>query len=136
MKPHLFLSEGEKRARGKGECTLLAGSLEAIIGAIYLDEEGLGVTRRFVKEKILRELLQILLTQDIREPVTPLQEISQERHGKPPRYVYTLISGTPHDPVFRAEVYINDEKVAEVEGRSKKEAKRKAAKNALFMITK
>ena len=37
--------------------------------------------------------------------------------------------------VFRAEVYINDDKVAEAEGRSKKEAKRKEAKKALFLIT-
>jgi len=135
LKPHLFLSEGEKRFRGKSECTLLANSLEAIIGAIYLDEENLGVTREFVKEKILHDLLQILSTQDIREPITPLQEICQKRHGKPPRYVYTKISGVPHDPVFRAEVCVNDEKVAEAEGRSKKEAKRKAAKKALFLIT-
>jgi len=77
-----------------------------------------------------------MLTQDIRNPITPLQEICQKRHGKPPRYVYTKVSGVPHDPVFRAEVYVDDEKVAEAEGRSKKEAKRKAAKNALFMITK
>ena len=135
LKPHLFLGEGEKRSLGKSECTLLANSLEAIIGAIYLDEEDLGVTRGFVERKILQELLQILLTQDIRNPITPLQEICQKRHGKPPRYVYTKVSGAPHDPVFRAEVYVNDEKVAEAEGRSKKEAKRKAAKKALFLIT-
>jgi ribonuclease-3 len=134
LKPHLFLSEGEKRARGKGECMLLADSLEAIIGAIYLDGKDLGVTRRFV-EKILDELLQILLTQDVREPVTPLQEISQKRYGKTPRYVYARVSGGSHDPVFRAEVYVNDERVAEAEGRSKREAKRKAAKKALFLIT-
>ena len=78
LKPHLFLGEGEKGSRGKGECTLLADSLEIIIGAIYLDEKDLGVTRRFIR-KMLDELLQILLTQDIREPVTPLQEISQKK---------------------------------------------------------
>lgn len=135
LKPHLFLGEGEKGVRGKSECTLLADSLEAIIGAIYLDGEDLGVVRGFVEDKILHELLQILLTRDVREPVTPLQEICQRRHGKPPRYVYTKVSGAPHDPVFRAEAYVNDEKVAEAEGRSKKEAKRKAAKKALFLIT-
>jgi len=74
------------------------------------------VTRRFV-EKILDELLQILLTQDIREPVTPLQEISQKRYGKTQRYVYAKVSGGYHDPMFRAEVYVNDEKVAEATAR-------------------
>jgi len=135
LKRHLFLSEGEKRSRGKSECTLLANSLEAIIGAIYLDEEDIGVTRRFIERKILHELLQILLTQDIKNPITPLQEISQKRYGKLPRYLYTLISGTPHNPVFKAEVYVNDERVAEAEGGSKIEAKKRAAKKALFLIT-
>jgi len=50
--------------------------------------------------------------------------------------VYARVSGGSHDPVFRAEVYVNDEKVAEAEGRSKRESKRKAAKKVLFMITK
>jgi len=108
LRPHLFLGEGEKGFLGKSECTLLADSLEAIIGAIYLDEEGLGVTRGFVEEKILDELFEVLLTQDVRDPITPLQEICQKRHGKPPRYVYTRVSGAPHDPVFRAEVYVDD----------------------------
>jgi len=66
------------------------------------------------------------------ELVTTLQEISQKRYGKAPRYVYARVSGGSHDPVFRAEVYVDDEKVAGAEGRSKK---RKAAKKALFLIT-
>jgi len=135
LKPHLFLSKSEISSRGKRECMLLADSLEAIIGAIYLDESDLDVTRGFLEKKIMQELLQILLTQDVRNPVTPLQEICQKRHGRPPRYVYTRVSGGSHDPVFRAEVYVNGEKVVEAEGRSKRKAKRKAAKKALFLIT-
>ena len=135
LKPHLFLGKSEISSRGKRECMLLADSLEAIIGAIYLDASDLDVTRRFLEKKIMQELLQILLTQDVRNPITPLQEICQKMHGRPPRYVYTQVSGGSHDPVFRAEVYINDDKVAEAEGRSKKEAKKKVAKKALFLIT-
>ena len=63
-----------------------------------------------------------------------MQEINQKRYGKPPRYTYKQISGGSHDPVFRAEVYVNDEKVAEAEGRSKREAKKNTAKKALFSI--
>jgi len=135
LKPHLFLSKDEKMSQGKSECKLLADSLEAIIGAIYLDMSDLDVTRKFLEKKIMQELLQILLTQDVRNPITPLQEICQKRLGRPPRYIYTQVSGGPHNPVFRAEVYINDDKIAEEEGQSKKEAKRKAAKKALFLIT-
>jgi dsRNA-specific ribonuclease len=84
---------------------------------------------------VLDELLQILLTQDVRDPITPLQEINQKRYGKLPEYVYTKISGESHDPVFRAEVYINGDKITEADGRSKKDAKKKAAKKALFILT-
>ena len=135
LKPHLFLSEGEKKCSVKRERALLANSLEAIIGAIYLDQENLAVVRIFLERKILHELLQILLTEDVRNPITPLQEISQRRYDKFPKYVYKKISGTPNEPIFLAEVYINNEKIAEAQGSSKKEAKRKAAKKALFIIT-
>jgi ribonuclease-3 len=135
LKPHLFLSEGEKLSSGKSERTLLANALEAIIGAIYLDKEDLSESRRFFEKKILQELLHILLTEDVRNPITPLQEICQRRYGKVPKYIYEKISGPPNEPIFQAEVYMNDEKIAEAQGASKKEAKRIAAKKALFMIT-
>ena len=135
LKPHLYLSEGEKKSFDKSERTVLANSLEALIGAIYLDNDSLECTRRFVERKVLNELLQILLTQDIRDPVTPLQEISQKRYGKPPEYVYSKISGGPHNPVFKAAVYINGEKIAEADGRSKRDSKKKVAKKALFLLT-
>jgi len=134
LKPYLCLGSGEQQSSGKAECMLLADALEAIIGAIYLDQ-GLDVARRFVKNKMLDELLHMLLTEDIRNPVTPLQEISQKRYGKVPKYVFEQVSGGSHDPLFRAEVYLAGLKVAEAEGNSKKEAKKKAAKKALFQIT-
>jgi ribonuclease-3 len=133
--PHLFLSEGEKICTGKREQTLLANTLEAIIGAIYLDKEDLAESRRFLEKKILQELLQILLTEDVRNPITPLQEISQRKYGKFPRYGFKKISGTPNEPIYLAEIYLNDEKVAEAKGSSKRDAKRKVAKKALFIIT-
>jgi len=135
LKPHLFLGEAEKRCSGKWERTLLANSLEAIIGAIYLDKENLAEIRKFIEKKILQELLQILLTKDVRNPITPLQEISQKRYGKLPKYVYRKISGASNEQNFSAKVYLNNVKIAEAQGTSKKEAKKKAAKKALFLIT-
>ena len=134
LKPHLFLSEGEKKCSVKRERALLANSLEAIIGAIYLDQENLAAVRIFLERKILHELPQILLTEDVRNPITPLQEISQREYGKLPDYRFTELSGTP-EPTFKAEVYINDKLIAEAKGTSKKEAKKKAAKKALSLIT-
>jgi len=135
IKPHLFLSNGEKKVKGKGENSLLANALEAIIGAIYLDEENINTVRTFIEKKILDELLQILLLKDISNPVTPLQEISQNRFGKLPKYEFSKISGSEHNPIYRAVVFLNNEKIAEAEGGSKKLAKKKAAKKALILVT-
>jgi len=134
IKPHLFLSKGEQLANSKNSRSYLANSLEAIIGAIYLDQN-IDKTRDFVEKKILQELLRILLTEDIRNPITPLQEICQKKHGHPPKYVYHQINDNSQTPHFKAEVYINDAKIAESDGSSKKEAKKKAAKKALFLIS-
>jgi dsRNA-specific ribonuclease len=68
--------------------------LEAIIGAIYLDQENIAAVRIFLERKILHELFQILLTEDVRNPITPLQEICQREYGKVPDYRFTELSGT------------------------------------------
>ena len=102
LKPHLFLGEAEKKSSGKRERAVLANALEAIIGAIYLDTESLVDSRRFLEKKILHELLQILLTEDVRNPITPLQEISQKRYGLLPKYECRQISGTPNEPIYLA----------------------------------
>lgn len=134
FKENLFLSEGEKVLTGKGELTLLANALEAVTGAIYMDEEKIESARVFYKEKLEGRLFELLLAHDVWNPVNPLQEMSQRLYGKLPQYKYTPIAGTSNDPVFRAEVYVNGEKLAEAEGQSMKEARQRAAKQALLKI--
>jgi ribonuclease III len=135
IKPHLFLSIGETKLEGKGETRLLADALEAIIGAIYLDEENINSVRTFMNNKIFDELEKILRLDDLSDSITPLQEICQKQHGKPPRYEYNQISGKSHNPIFKAEVYMNNEKIAEAEGGSKKQAREKVARKALNLLS-
>ena len=134
IKPHLFLSSGENKLEGKGEIGLLADSLEAIIGAIYMDDKNIDAVRDFMNNKIFGELNKILRFDDLSDPITPLQEISQKRYREPPRYEYIQISGSSHNPVFKAEVFVNNEKIAEAEGGSKKQAKEKVARKALNLL--
>lgn len=133
IKPHLFLSNGEKHASTKGEESYLANSLEAIIGAIYLDQ-GIDETRGFVEKRILQKLLQILLTEDVRNPITPLQEICQKSYGQLPKYVFTEVM-VENKPQFKSEIIVNGSIIAEAIGTSKREAKRKSAKKALFILS-
>jgi len=60
LKEHILMSEGEKKLTGVGENKILADSLEAVIGAIFLDQ-GLDNTRDFFKETIFWNLIQVLI---------------------------------------------------------------------------
>lgn len=60
LKEHILMSEGDKKLTGDGESKILADSLEAIIGAIYIDQ-GLEKTRVFLKETMFWNLIQILI---------------------------------------------------------------------------
>jgi ribonuclease-3 len=56
IKEYILMSSGERDLSGAGENKVLADTMEAIIGAMYLDS-GYEITRKFVKDKILMTLL-------------------------------------------------------------------------------
>ncbi len=56
IKEHILMSSGERNLSGPGENKVLADTLEAIIGAMYLDR-GYDAARKFVKDKMLMTLL-------------------------------------------------------------------------------
>ena len=60
LKEHILMSEGEKNLTGDGESKILADTLEAVIGAIYIDQ-GLEKTRFFLKETMFWNLIQVLI---------------------------------------------------------------------------
>jgi ribonuclease-3 len=60
LKEHILMTEGERKITGDGEKKILADTLEAIIGAIYIDQ-GLEKTRKFLKETMFWNLIQILI---------------------------------------------------------------------------
>jgi ribonuclease-3 len=60
LKEHILMTEGERKIAGDGEKKILADTLEAIIGAIYIDQ-GLEKTREFLKETMFWNLIQILI---------------------------------------------------------------------------
>lgn len=134
FKENLFLGGGEKLSTGKGELTLLANALEAIMGAVYMDEGNIESARKFYREKLEGRLFELLPAQDVGSPVKRLQEVSQELYRKLPEYACKQVDGTPDEPVFRVEVCVNGEKLGEAEGQSKKEARQRAAKQALLAI--
>lgn len=107
---------------------LLADTLEALLGAIYL-ESGFEEASRVVLH-LLEDDLQS--AQDLRRDFkTVLQETSQRDFQSLPEYEVVEELGPPHDRTFRVEVKLNGEVMGTGQGRSKREAGQRAAERAL-----
>ncbi len=124
--PALRLGRGEERSGGRDKQSLLAGALEALIGAVFLDG-GLRAARKMVEPWIAAEAAVAPGT----DTKSKLQEIVQAEHLEPPVYCHVGREGPDHDPVFHVECRIEDRVAASASGRSKKAAERRAAARAL-----
>lgn len=127
----LYLSKGEEKDKDtKARSYILANAMEALIGAIYLDL-GWKAADKFIKEKLLVKLPEIIELKLFLDPKSRFQEISQEQYGVTPTYQVLSESGPDHAKKFRVGAFINEDMVAVGEGTSKQEAQIEAAKNAI-----
>lgn len=126
----LLMSRGEEKSGGRTRHVLLANALEALIGAIYLDQ-GYDAAKDFVHHTVIKELPAIIAGNKHRDPKSELQEIAQEKLGVTPRYEVRDTNGPDHDKVFTVAVLISDTAVAEGQGSSKQQAEQAAAEAAL-----
>jgi ribonuclease-3 len=126
----LMMSKGEAKDTGRARQYLLANSIEAIIGAIYLDQ-GYKTAKKFILDNVVVKLEEVLEKELYLDPKSLFQEKSQEAVGITPSYRVTKEWGPDHDKHFIVGVYLDKDLVAEGEGKSKQEAQREAAKNGL-----
>ncbi|HMR01224.1 MAG TPA: ribonuclease III [Candidatus Gracilibacteria bacterium] len=127
---YLYLSRGEERSGGRKKKYILANTLEALIGAIYLDQ-GYKIAHEFIDNMILAKLSSILEKGLHIDAKSRFQEISQEMLGITPKYDVMRESGPDHDKKFIMGAYLNGELIAEGEGSSKQKAEQSAAEAAL-----
>lgn len=128
---YLHLSKGEaKDANNKARQYILANAVEALIGAIYLDQ-GLTACKKLIKKEIISELDHILKNQLYLDPKSKLQEKTQDLYNITPHYQVLQESGPDHDKQFEVGVYLKDELLASGSGNSKHEAQVQAAQKAL-----
>lgn len=130
LEEHLMMSRGEEKDTGKARQYLLANSVEAVIGAIYLDQ-GYDPAKKFITEKILSHMEDILEEKLYEDPKSKFQEEAQEQIGVTPSYHVEKEWGPDHDKHFIVGAYIGTEKIAEGEGTSKQSAQRRAAEKGL-----
>lgn len=128
---YLRMGAGEARSGGAEKLSLLADGFEAIVAAVYLDG-GLPAAEALLRRVFGPDITGInigdLSFQDYK---TALQESAQALGLPLPEYRIVDEYGPDHEKVFVIQVFWNGEAFAYGRGASKREAQRKAAKEAL-----
>ncbi len=127
---YLLLGRGEQAQGGNEKNSLLADAMEALLAAIYLDG-GLEPVRGLVHRVLSPAAERALSRAPRRDYKTRLQERVQELMHVTPRYKLVEASGPDHDRRFLVALLVAGSEVARGEGRSKKEAEQKAARQGL-----
>ncbi len=130
----LLLGPGELKSGGFRRDSILAGALEAIIGAVYL-EGGFEAASHMVSAIFQSELESVSVDGLSKDPKTLLQEYLQARHLPLPEYRVTAVEGRDHDQRFRVECQVAgiDGPMAG-EGSSRRKAEQDAASKALALL--
>ncbi len=126
---HVLLGRGELKSGGTDKSSILADSLEALLGAIYL-QHGVDVAR----DVILRLFSDLLDQGGLLDWKTSLQELTAARGLGTVSYQVTS-TGPDHLREFTAVVVVMDNPYGSGVGRTKKEAEQKAAQTAVEALT-
>lgn len=111
---------------------VLSNSLEALVGAIYVDS-GYQTTKNFLLNKIL-PLLSEIHAYEIINYKSKLMEIVQAQNKLAPTYSILTEEGPPNNRIFYVGAYLEGRLWGTALGTTKKEAEQLAAKNALEII--
>ena len=126
----LYLGKGEEASGGRGKTANLAGALEAVIAATFLDQ-GVATTRNFVLRLLNEELARVVSQGMIVDYKSRLQELMQSRYQSTPVYRLVEEVGPDHDKRFTVEVLTGDTALGQGTGKNKKSAETEAARLAL-----
>lgn len=127
---HLRMSKGEEQGGGRENFLLLANVFEAVVGAIFLDQE-IAVTGEFLKRQFEEKIAAITDVTLLKDSKSLLQEIVQAKGHPSPSYQLISATGPDHQKIFTMGVYLEGKLLAEGVAKSKQEAEEEAAKKAL-----
>jgi len=131
---YLYLGKGEEASGGRRKPTNLAGVLEAVIAAIFLDQ-GLTITKGFIL-RLFNEEMEGVVSRGVEvDYKSRLQELIQVQQQSAPVYQMVEAVGPAHDRRFTVEVKIGDTVLGRGSGRSKKTAEAGAALSALQRLS-
>ncbi len=130
MGDHLLLSKGESKDMGRARQYILANALEALIGAIYIDQ-GYDTAKDFIEKNFTPLIESIISAKSFIDAKSLFQEKAQEFDGVTPSYKTIKEAGPDHEKRFTVGVYLGKELVSTGEGESKQDAEQGAARAAL-----
>ena len=125
----IYLSKGEEDGGGRDNPSILANTIEAIIGALYIDG-GIASAEKFILKNILDDLEE-KTNQPLKDPKSRLQELVQAKGHSAPRYEVVDENGPDHDKNFTIQVLVDGDVVGTGAGKNKSNAAQNAAQDAL-----
>lgn len=126
----IFLGKGESQTGGREKPSILADCYEAVLGAVYLDG-GYREAFRLLESHfsgVLTRMRRKIPRQDFK---SILQEETQNRYQRIPRYSLVKASGPDHEKEFCVSVSVKGTIMGHGVARTKKEAEQRAAEEAL-----
>ncbi|MCX8027135.1 MAG: ribonuclease III [Thermodesulfovibrionales bacterium] len=130
---YIVLGKGEESTGGRQKKSILADTVEAVIGAIFIDssyENAKGLVVGIFQEKITN----VINKKEGRDYKSELQEVCQSRFNLLPVYLVIKQEGEEHKKIFTVEVCINGKVMGRGIGKTKKEAESSSAKEALSRL--
>lgn len=126
---YLHVGKSEEKINGVYRNSIIADSVEAVIGAIFLDS-GFDEAKKFILPHITKKVEEFLQSGG-KDYKTQLQEKLQTHGDVKIEYIIVKEEGPEHNKTFVSEVYCDGKLLGEGSGKSKKDAEMEAAKKAL-----
>jgi len=129
---YLYLGRGEEASGGRARQSILAGALEAVVGAVLVDR-GFARAKKFVLRLFDDEIGRAVRDEEmvVQDHKSRLQEFTQAQHQVTPAYRTIKEEGPDHAKEFTVEVVVSGSVIGVGRGKSKRIAEMEAAKSAL-----
>ncbi|MCT7949297.1 ribonuclease III [Ancylothrix sp. C2] len=130
------LAQGLIKEGGFSNPNLLSSTFEAVVGAYYLDNNSnIEAVRPIVEELFSSVPENVVETRSIVDAKNRFQQwVQANLDPNPPKYETFHAGGLPHAPEFLSKVYVGEKLYGEGKGRSKKDAEKRAAEDALSRV--
>lgn len=132
---YLHLGPGERRSGGHARNSILSDAVEALFGAIYLDD-GFDACKECILALFSDRVAELPEAAALKDPKTRLQEYLQSRHLPLPEYTVLDVSGQAHAQSFRVQCAVSeaDVKPTQGQGSSRRQAEQTAAELMLQQL--